>query len=285
MTEIFDSPERALTAIVIFIVFVAMALEALVAARRKIGIYDARDTLANIATYIVYLAINSVWLPVAYSVYVFFHRYSIFELGNQWWLFRGDTPTWHWLLLFVLDDFCFYVFHRTSHRVRLLWASHVSHHSSNHFNLSVGLRQTWLPFFAILFWIPLAFIGFEPLMIMTMQLASLSIQALFHTQIVRSLGPLDLVFNSPSHHRVHHGTQPRYLDKNFGGVLIVWDRLFGTFEKESEAPIFGIGERPLHNPLHIAFGEIRSLVRDARKRGLRSLLATLFRPPGWSPND
>ncbi|MES2854477.1 MAG: sterol desaturase family protein, partial [Bdellovibrionota bacterium] len=170
---------------------------------------------------------------------------------------------WHWLLLFILDDFCYYVFHRTSHKVRFLWASHVTHHSSMNFNFSVGFRQTWLPFFAVIFWLPLAWIGFEPLMIMTMQFMSLVFQALLHTQMVRSYGPLDLIFNSPSHHRVHHGTQTQYIDKNFAGVLIIWDRMFGTFVKEKEAPVFGIGNlAPVHNPLSIAFGEYRAMIKD-----------------------
>ncbi|MEK7357564.1 MAG: sterol desaturase family protein, partial [Bdellovibrionota bacterium] len=236
-------------------------------AKHRFFIKGATDTLANIIMYAGSVAINSLWLPIAYAVYEFIHRFSLFELGPQWWLFRGDTPLWHWVLLFVLDDFCFYVFHRTSHRVRLLWASHVAHHSSNQFNLSVGLRQTWLPFFAIVFWIPLALLGFEPLMIMAMQVASLFIQALVHTQMIRSFGPFDWIFNSPSHHRVHHGSQDTYVDKNFAGVLIVWDRFFGTFVKESETPVYGIGHpTPTHNPLAIAFGEFVTMAREALSR-------------------
>lgn len=210
--------------------------------------------------YAGYLLINSLWLPVAYNVYVATHRLSPFSFGDQWWI--GRAPLWHWLLLFVLDDFCFYLFHRTSHRVPLLWASHVTHHSSPFFNLSVGFRQTWLPFFAIVFWIPLALLGFEPLMIMTMQFLSLSFQALLHTEKVRSIGWLGDVFNSPSHHRVHHGTQAPYLDRNFGGVLIVWDRLFGTFTPEAERPVYGIGSFQGYNPFKIAFGEMWQLVRS-----------------------
>jgi sterol desaturase/sphingolipid hydroxylase (fatty acid hydroxylase superfamily) len=134
----------------------------------------------------------------------------------------------------------------------------------------------------MLFWLPLAFIGFDPLMIMTMQFVSLSIQALLHTQIIRSYGFLDYFLNSPSHHRVHHGTQDFYLDRNFGGVLIVWDKLFGTFTKETEQPVFGIGwPQSSGNPLKIAFSELYSILKEFRQSGLLKGLVSLFHPPGW----
>ncbi|MES3037024.1 MAG: sterol desaturase family protein [Bdellovibrionota bacterium] len=286
MNYFIDHPEKAITLFLITILLCLVIIEVAVSKFQKRNIYNFKDTFANFVMYLGYFTINMFWLPVAFGIYVFFHQFSVFKLGEQWWLFQGTVPEWHWLLLFVLDDLCFYIFHRTSHAVRILWASHVSHHSSEQFNLSVGFRQTWLPFFAIIFWIPLALIGFDPLMIMTMQLISLSIQALFHTQTVKSLGPLDLIFNSPSHHRVHHGTQAKYLDKNFGGVLIIWDRMFGTFQKEVEAPIFGIGlPAPQYNPFKVAFYECSLILNEIKTRGVKETLISLVKPPGWRSHE
>jgi sterol desaturase/sphingolipid hydroxylase (fatty acid hydroxylase superfamily) len=228
--------------------------------------YNSRDTFTNLSMYAGYVAIDLFWLPVVYGIFTFVHEHSLFKIGEGWYTFDGQTPVWAWPLLFVLDDLCYYSFHRTSHKIRLFWASHVAHHSSQRFNLSVGFRQTWLPFYAFLFWVPLAFIGFDPLMIMMMQLISLTLQGLVHTELIRSFGPFDLVFNSPSHHRVHHGTQSKYIDRNFAGVLIIWDRLFGTFQREEEKPVYGIGGEPIYNPLRAAFGEILALSRDLFRR-------------------
>lgn len=266
MREFFsDHLEHVAAVGLVMVMLVAIGFEIVVTRLQGQKSYDVKDTATNFAMYAGYFAINLFWLPVVYSVFVFFHDHSLFELGQQWWTFDGTVPAWHWGLLFVLDDFCYYVFHRTSHAVRLFWASHVTHHSSERFNLSVAFRQTWLPFYAFIFWIPLALIGFEPLMIMTMQLVSLAIQGFLHTEVIRSYGPLDTILNSPSHHRVHHGTQEHYVDKNFGGVLIVWDRLFGTFAAEGERPVYGVGgSKPSYNPLRVAFGELENLLRGRK---------------------
>lgn len=249
MTEFFMSPENAIPATATGLIFAAFLFELILTKGRSYGV---RDTLANFAMYLGYVAIGLFWIPVVYSIFVFVHDHSLFKIGDGWQL--GQASWSAWLLLFIADDFCYYWFHRVSHS--WFWFAHVTHHSSAHFNLSVGFRQTWLPFYAFVFWLPLAFIGFDPLMILTMQLLSLAVQGLLHTEAVRSLGPLEFVFNSPSHHRVHHGSQELYRDRNFGGVLILWDRLFGTFQKEEEPPIYGTGEPVSYNPLKIAFGEL-----------------------------
>jgi len=248
-------------------------LELLYSAGRGLHLYDTKDTLANFAMYAGYVVIDALWIPVIYFFYTWVHQYSIFKIGNGWWLFQGTTPAWQWLTLFFLDDLCFYAFHRSSHHVRFLWAAHVTHHSSTHFNLSIGIRQTWIPFFAVFFWLPLVLIGFDPMMVLTMQLISLTFQALLHTQVIRSYGPLDYILNSPSHHRVHHGTQTQYVNKNFGGTLIIWDRIFGTFEKEDVKPVYGIGlPEPIYNPLRIAFQEGWALIKDIKIHGLKTLI-------------
>ncbi len=200
------------------------------AMRRRV--YSLKGTLTNIADYTVYLVIAAIY---GYSEYLLLTwlqlEFAVQKLPATWW---------YWLLLFLADDFCFYWFHRASHKLGLLWMSHVVHHSSNEFNLSVGLRQTWLPFLGVVFWIPLAFAGFAPEHILAVQAISLSYQFLMHTQLVNLPRLLGQIFNTPSHHRVHHGMNSEYLDRNFAGVLIVWDKLFGTFTPEQAPVEFGI---------------------------------------------
>ena len=187
-------------------------------------------------------------------------QFRIFELENTWWM---------WVLLLFADDFSFYWHHRLSHEVRILWAAHVQHHSSQRLNLAVALRQSWgEPFYKYLFycWIPL--LGFDPIYIFIMQAISLIYQFFQHTELVGNLGPIEWIFNTPSHHRVHHAVQHQYLDRNHAGILIIWDRLFGTFvqEKKEEKPIYGITNNiDSFNPLTIATHEYVNIWKDVKK--------------------
>jgi sterol desaturase/sphingolipid hydroxylase (fatty acid hydroxylase superfamily) len=208
--------------------------------------FRTKDTVVNVWTFMGYLAISLVWGPLLFELYSFVHDHALFDFGPHW-LDIGSPRYWAaWLSLFILDDFTFYWFHRCSHRFGLLWAGHVTHHSSQQFNLSVGLRQTWAPFVAAPFWLWLCWLGFDPLMVMSMEFMSLMYQSLLHTQGVGRLGAFGYVLNAPGHHQLHHGDNDVYRDKNFGGVLIIWDRLFGTFVGPTEAPHFGIGRRVDH---------------------------------------
>ena len=170
------------------------------------------------------------------------------------------------MLLFFLDDFAYYWFHRISHEVRLFWASHVVHHSSQYFNLSTALRQTWVPMTYFPFWMPIALLGYPPYMILTMQAVSLMYQFWIHTERIGKLPrPIEFVFNTPSHHRVHHGANDIYLDRNYGGILIIWDRLFGTFQGEEEQVRYGLTKN-IHTfrPFRVAFHEYQAMWRDVR---------------------
>ena len=182
------------------------------------------------------------------------------------------------------------MFHRTAHRVRWFWASHVIHHSSQHYNLTTALRQTWTGFFSFgfLFRLPLFLIGFPPAMVFFCAGLNLVYQFWIHTEQIGRLPPwFEAVMNTPSHHRVHHAVNPRYLDRNYAGVFIVWDRLFGTFEPEldTDRPRYGIVHAlPSFNPLWAAVHEWAGIARDARlARGPRELCGRLFGPPGWQP--
>lgn len=228
------------------------------------GLYDWRDTLTNLCMYAGYFCINLFWVPVVFLLYHAVHAHALFQWGAGGWHAGGSGWWWEWLLLFVLEDLCFYTFHRSSHALGWLWAAHVTHHSSRHFNLSVAMRQTWTPFFAVLFWLPLPWLGFDPLMVMTAQMFSLFYQLFLHTQTLPRLGWLEWLFNTPTHHRLHHAVNTPYLDRNFGGVLIVWDRLFGSFAREEAGEPVRYGIRPAlqsHNPFVVAFHEWQRLLR------------------------
>ena len=242
--------------------------------------YTWRDTVANLAMYAGYFALNLVWAHGIFAVYLWASHHAIAHVTIGGWHVGQHGLVWEWIALVVLEDLCFYMFHRASHRVRLLWASHVTHHSSRAFNLSVAFRQTWLPFTGVMFWLPLPLIGFDPLMIMTVQVISLFYQELLHTQLAPSLGPLEWIFNTPRHHAIHHGSNHAYLDKNYGGVLIVWDRMFGTFARRTEPIRFGL-TRDLrsHNPIVIAGHEWWAMLRDVWHRRPLGKLAALFAPP------
>jgi sterol desaturase/sphingolipid hydroxylase (fatty acid hydroxylase superfamily) len=222
---------------------------------------------------------------LAFFVFSWLHPWAP-ESFRQFLTF--DNP-WMWVLLFFADDFTFYWHHRLSHQIRLLWSAHENHHSAPTYNLAVALRQSWTEIlYKYIFWLWLPLVGFPPVAILMMMSFSLIYQFWVHTELIRSLGPLEWVLNTPSHHRVHHASNIRYLDRNHAGTLIIWDRLFGTFQAEdpAEPVVYGI-RRPLasHNPFVIAFHEYGHLWKDLKKaRSWSERLGYLFRPPGWSPD-
>ncbi len=252
-----------------------LALEAWVAVRQGRPVHEARDTLASLAMGLGSVLVGLAWGGVLWATYAGLHRLALFELGT------GPAV---WIAALVADDFCYYWFHRLHHEVRALWASHVPHHSSERYNLSTALRQSWTPFTALPFYAPLLLLGFDPVLVLTVHAINLLYQFWIHTELVGRLGPLEWILNTPSHHRVHHGSNPRYLDRNYGGILIVWDRLFGTFEPEGEPVRFGLTKNiGTFQPLRIAFHEWVAIARDvARARTLAERLGFLFAPPGWS---
>src|SRR5690348_12875952 len=211
-----------------------LVAEAIADAVMRRELYEFKDTAASLAMGTGNVIIGLAAKALVFGVFTFIHRFAIFNIGYTWWA---------WLLVFFADDFSYYWFHRASHECRLFWASHVVHHSSQRYNLSTALRQSWTgTFMSWVFWMWLPLLGFRPMMVLTMQAISLLYQFWIHTELVRSLGPFEWVLNTPAHHRVHHGSNPRYIDRNHAGTLIIWDRLFGTFEPENphDAPRFGL---------------------------------------------
>lgn len=215
------------------------------------------------------------------------------QLGILSWL--STFAPWHldpwawssWLVGLVAVDFCYYWFHRLHHDVRILWAAHVNHHSSEYYNLSTALRQSWTtPFTGLPFYWPLALLGLDPGLILSLEAINTLYQYWIHTELIDRIGPLEAVLNTASHHRVHHGTNVEYLDRNHAGIFIVWDKLFGTFEPEVAPAVYGLTKniRTL-NPVKIAFHEYAAIAHDVRRaRSLREALGYVFAPPGWSPD-
>lgn len=264
-----------LYAIPVFLAFVA--LEALWLRRRGLP-YDARDAWASLAmgvgNVVVAVAVKVLW----FALFVWLYRFRVLDLDPR--------LAWVWGAGIVIQDFCFYWYHRCSHRVRLFWAAHVNHHSSRAFNFTTALRQSWTtPLYSSAFFIPLPLLGFHPVVVYTLQSISLIYQFFLHTETIRRLGPLEWVLNTPSHHRVHHGSNPEYIDRNYGGILVVWDRLFGTFEPERAPVSYGLTHNiESYNPLRIAFHYFAQMAREIREQpGWRHLRAVLFGPPEWSP--
>ncbi|MEV6663663.1 sterol desaturase family protein [Streptomyces nigra] len=240
--------------------------------------YEVRDTATSMSMGAGSQVIALPWKAVVIVAYA--ALYSV----APWQLSPGSV--WTWVLLFFAEDLAYYAFHRAHHRVRLLWASHVVHHSSVRFNLSTALRQSWTPMSGLPFWMPLALLGIPPWMILLQQSISLIYQFFLHTERVDRLWrPIEFVFNTPSHHRVHHGSNNVYLDRNYGGILIIWDRLFGTFQPEGERVVYGLTKNiDTYNPLRVAFHEYTATWHDIRTATRwRDRAGYAFGPPGWAP--
>lgn len=240
--------------------------------------YEARDTRTSLTMGAGNVVINVGWKVVVVAAYAALYELTPLRVPADAW--------WAWVALFAADDLSYYWFHRVSHESRVFWASHVVHHSSQHYNLSTALRQTWVPMTYFPFWLWLPLLGFAPWMVLLAQSWSLIYQFFLHTERVRRLPrPLEAVLNTPSHHRVHHGSNEVYLDRNYGGILVIWDRLFGTFEPEHERVRYGLTKNlDSHRPVTVAFHEYAALWRDVRRaRSWRTRLALALRGPGWSP--
>ena len=265
-------PAFTLLLAVEWISFVVARNEALVG-------YDVRDSATSISMGLGNVAINFVWKFVVLVVYAGLYELTPLRIPTDAW--------WAWVVIFFADDLAYYWFHRISHEVRVFWASHVVHHSSEHYNLSTALRQTWVPMTALPFWLPLALVGFKPWMIILQQAISLTYQFFIHTERVGTLWrPVEFFFNTPSHHRAHHGANEIYLDKNYGGITIIWDRLFGTFQPETERVRYGLTTNiETFNPVKVATHEYAAIARDVRAAGSwGARLGYMFRGPGWAPS-
>lgn len=245
--------------------------------------YEPRDTLTSLSLGLGSTIASALTAGLVFGMATWLSQYRLFDISYAWYWF---------VVCFVLDDLAYYVFHRSAHRIRWFWASHIIHHSSQHYNLSTALRQTWTGFIsaAFLFRLPLFLIGFPPAMVFFVAGLNLIYQFWIHTEVIGRMPKwFEAVMNTPSHHRVHHATNPRYLDANYAGVFIIWDRMFGTFEPErdDDRPRYGIVHQlGSFNVIWAAFHEWIGIARDVwRAPTWRARLGYMFAEPGWSHDD
>jgi len=263
---------------------IVIGLELLLSHLRKQKSYTWKDSFQNIYFMLLNAGIDLVFRIIYIGIILsFFYDYRIASPIQNPWIY--------WIVLLVFEDFMYYWLHRVDHHVRLFWATHVTHHSSPQFNLTVGFRSSVMePLYRFVYFIPIAWLGFQPIDIAFIYAATQTWGILVHTEKINKLGWLEYILVTPSHHRVHHGSNPKYLDKNMGMFLIIWDRLFGSFQPELPATVYqpikyGL-TKPLEkeDPVHIVIHEWKNIGRDLRKKGLTfgQKWNYLFGPPGWS---
>jgi sterol desaturase/sphingolipid hydroxylase (fatty acid hydroxylase superfamily) len=261
--------------------FVLLVLaEMLVARLRDRRRYEPKDTLTSLGLGFGSTIAGALTAGALFALATWLYQFRLFTIPYSWYWF---------VACFVIDDFAYYLFHRSAHRVRWFWASHVIHHSSQHYNLSTALRQTWTGFISIafIFRLPLFFVGFPPAMVFFVGGINLIYQFWIHTEVIGRMPRwFEGVMNTPSHHRVHHATNPRYLDMNYAGVFIVWDKLLGTFtpELDEDRPRYGIvKDLGSFNLIWAAFHEWVGIAKDVwGAPGLKAKWNYIAQPPGWS---
>lgn len=277
--DLMAEDQLGLIALPLFVL--AICIEVVVSRKQQLDLYYGKDTLVSLSMLILTVFVEFIPKLLAFIAFYFLHELSPLRdiVQRQWWA---------WIILFFADDFAYYWFHRMNHEVRLFWAGHVPHHSSVKLNFGTALRQgvgERLHKFFFWMWIPL--LGFDPVMMLMMMAINLFYQFWVHTELVDKLPrPIEWIFNTPSHHRVHHASNIRYLDCNHAGALIIWDRMFGTFseEKQEEKPVYGLTKNiESYHPITVATHEYQAIWRDVRRAQKWSdKLKYIFYAPGWS---
>ncbi|GIV38467.1 MAG: C-5 sterol desaturase [Thermonema sp.] len=257
---------------------ILITIEIVIAVRKNLKLYSTRDTFNNLMLGAITSVVKIFIKGVTLAFFGYLHQqYALFDIpANAWWSV---------LLLFLLNDLIFYWYHRLGHESRFFWATHVAHHSSQLFNFSTAIRGNFIHFFyRFFFWAPLAILGFDPLMIVLIDEIGFYYQMFIHTKTIGKLHPvIEFIFNTPSHHRVHHGSNPAYIDKNYGAVLIIWDRLFGTFAEEKEEVRYGLTKNlTKQNVPTILLHEFQAIAQDvAHAPDWKSKWRYVFGHPGW----
>lgn len=267
-----DLPPIIIYAAPFFFVFVA--IEWIVGIRKQQKLYDPKDFAAATTIGIVNVLVNTLTKAATFAVVLFFYNLVPWSIPATWWSF---------ILCFFVLDLCRYWAHKVSHEQRFWWASHVTHHSSEQYNFSVSFRLSWVQQMKIIFFLPVALMGFHPFIFFVCHQIAVVYQFWIHTELINKMPRwVEFFFVTPSHHRVHHATNEHYLDKNYGSTFIIWDRIFGTFEPEVEKPVYGI-TKPVksYNPVYLVFHEYIDLVKDMRYiRSPKELYQLLFSGPG-----
>ena len=264
------------------IVLAMIFAEILISSWQNKNYYKVNDSICTVGLLAGNIAMAFAIKGFALGLHFYLYQFRLIDLASL-------MPTWAmWVMTFILIDFVFYIYHRMSHRVRFLWAIHMSHHSSEEMNFAVSFRQAWFgPVSKIPFFIVLPLLGLDPTIIAVAGVISTLWGIVGHTQIFGKLGPLEWIFNTPSHHRVHHGSNEQYIDKNYGNLFIIWDRIFGTFEEEKEPVIYGlVSNVNTFNPVKITFMAWSSIMKDIKMgNNLTQNLYSIFGPPNTSQKN
>lgn len=280
MTELPDFPAVTQLAVPLFIVAILAEITVVKYFGGR-GEFETRDTLTSLLMGTGNVVAGLLFGFISYGLLIWVWQFRLFDLGISLWL---------GIVVFILDDLRYYWYHRIAHRCRWVWAEHVNHHSSQHYNLSTALRQSWTGHFtgAVILHVPLVLLGVHPAFTAFIYGFNLVYQFWIHTETIDKMPRwFEAVMNTPSHHRVHHATNPRYLDANYAGTLIIWDRMFGSFVPElaEDPPRYGIVKNiGTYNPIKVAFHEWVGMFKDAFAPGISfgARLRYLFMPPGWS---
>ncbi len=262
--------------------FIIIGLELLLTHLQHRKVYTLKDTAANIYLMLLNSAIDLGFRVIYLVILNYFYIRAWISIENIFF---------YWLVLVLLEDFLYYWLHRFDHEIRLFWAVHVTHHSSRQMNFTVGFRSSvFQPLYRFIYFIPLALLGFKPIDIVFVYSATQIWGIFVHTELIHKMGWLEYIMITPSHHRVHHGSNPKYLDKNMGMFLVIWDKLFGTFQPELlpeqyQSITYGLTKN-IHDPnaLTLVFHEWKEIRRDMTQKGIpfKTRLRYLFGPPGWS---
>lgn len=267
--------------------FLLIGIEWTLAVITRRRLYRLNDSVNDLSMGIIDQVGGAFLGAITFAGYLYlWQNWRLFDMGaSSVWDVTG-IPLWVWISCFVVKDFAYYWAHRLSHEMNIGWATHIAHHQSEEFNLSVALRQgVFQGFFFNIFYLPLALLGFPPAVYVTCSAFNTLYQFWIHTRLIGKLGPIEWIMNTPSHHRVHHGRDPKYIDRNHAGVFIIWDRLFGTFQEEEEEPNYGLVS-PLQswNPL---WGQVHYLVRIAKVAWQAprwsDKLRVFYKAPAWHP--
>tara|TARA_B100001287_G_scaffold47708_1_gene36730 strand:- start:164 stop:1003 length:840 start_codon:yes stop_codon:yes gene_type:complete len=258
------------------IVLAMIFFEILVSNFQNQNFYKRSDTLCTIGLLLGNIIVAFAIKGIVLAFHIYLYQFRAFDFVNH-------IPIWAlWIITFISIDLVFYIYHRMSHRIRFLWAIHLSHHSSEEMNFAVSFRQAWFgPISKIPFFMILPLLGFDPTIIAVAGVISTLWGIVGHTQVISKLGPLEWIFNTPSHHRVHHGSNKQYIDKNYGNLLIIWDRMFGTFEPEQEEVKFGlVNNVNTFNPVKVTFMAWVSMINELKqKNSLSEVIKVIFGPP------
>jgi len=267
-----ESPNLIVWAIPVMFFFVV--LEYLISNRQHKSYYDTKETFGS-----TLVGLGNVGIGVLIKTMLFY----FFILAYNLVPWRMEMSWWAFIPCYIIFDFCSYWAHRISHHLRILWATHIAHHSGEHFNLTISFRLSWVQYVKIIFFLPVALMGFHPIIIFVTNQIAILFQFWVHTEYIRKLHPaVEYIFATPSNHRVHHGSQEKYMNKNFGATFIIWDRMFNTYQKEEEQVNYGITHNIVrkYDPIEINFHEYVDIIRDVKNStSLKEALFYVFGDP------